>query len=215
MRALGLQPLDQRHLVVIRRICIVELERRDELERIPDQAPLGRRHAGSTGGTACGRALTATVQASSCPSQFKRTSPAAPDMPVRDRVPDSIRWISQYHYTENRSVPAARLCQPPISLCSCSDSAAAPLNSRRAKGHGRPRESASCRWPAAGPSLAWRATVTLRIFIRRWTCPQRWPRTDRSDRSDPQAKKLVLLWGKHPLGGGLATENGYYSGARL
>ena len=42
------------------------------------------------------------------------------------------------------------LCQSPASLCSCSDSAAAPRNSRRAKGHGRPCESSSCRWPIAG-----------------------------------------------------------------
>ena len=42
------------------------------------------------------------------------------------------------------------LCPPPVSLCSCSDSAAAPHNSRRAKGHGRPSEPSFDRWPIAG-----------------------------------------------------------------
>ena len=42
------------------------------------------------------------------------------------------------------------LCQPPVPLCSCSDSAAAPHNSRRAKGHGRPSKPSFDCWPIAG-----------------------------------------------------------------
>ena len=44
----------------------------------------------------------------------------------------------------------AGMCQPSASLCCCSDSAAAPRNSRRAKGHRRPSAPSSWRWPIAG-----------------------------------------------------------------
>ena len=115
-------------------------------------------------------------------------------------------------YTENRSLPVARSVPAaliPLLLLRQRGCAAKLATSKGTRATQRAFVLAlTHRWPTAGL----RATVTRRVFIRRWAGPQRVPRTDRSDRSDPQAKKLVLLWGKHPLGGGLATENGPIGG---